>query len=94
MLVVIDLSGKIACFPADEGAAFSSVTETLHTLKLISNNCSSSVKNFFSRKSCFGNQNLKYCSNFNGDDGAFQCLKQHGDIAFINLETFKNLTGL
>lgn len=89
------MNGKIACLPALDGAAFTSVTETLYSLKLISSNCSSVAQEFFSRKSCYGTRKSKYCSiNYAGDNGSFHCLKEHGDVAFMNLETFKNLTGL
>lgn len=84
----------MACFPAFEGAAFSSATEILNRLKLIPNNCSSSVQEFFSKKSCYGSSDSKYCSkSLTGDSGAFHCLRNEGDVAFMNLETFKNLTG-
>jgi hypothetical protein len=88
------LEGKIACFPSFEGAAFIAVSEALQKLKLSSDNCSSSVSNYFSRKSCYLNRKSKYCrSSPNGDIGAFECLRLTGDVAFMNLETFKNMTG-
>ncbi|CRK98392.1 CLUMA_CG011751, isoform A [Clunio marinus] len=87
------LEGKVACFPSSRGASFSSVSETLNRLNLIPNNCSSSVERFFSRKSCFGNQKSKYCkNNFVGEDGPLRCLKDYGDVAFMNLEAFTNFT--
>lgn len=89
-----DLRGSKACFPALGGAAFSAVTETLNNLKLIEGNCSSTVKSFFSQKSCFGDRDSRYCKeSFVGDVGPLKCLKDFGDVAFMNMETFKNLTG-
>lgn len=89
-----DLEGRVACFPTYQGAAFVSALESLNKLKLISSNCSSSVGKFFSRKSCFGDRKSKYCgTDFVGDMGALECLTNVGDVAFMNLETFKNLTG-
>lgn len=85
------MSDKIACFPRRNGAAFSSAADALLKLNLVTDNCSSAVENFFSEKTCFGNENCK--KNFGGDNGALHCLKDFGDVAFMNLETFKNLTG-
>ena len=70
------------------------VTETLQKLRLTSNNCSSSVTDFFSKKTCYGDRQTEYCRNeFIGDSGAFNCLRHSGDVAFMNMETFKNMTG-
>lgn len=69
------------------------MTESLSKLKLIEGNCSSTVENFFSRKSCFGDKDSSYCKDsFVNDGGPLKCLKEFGDVAFMNLETFKNLT--
>lgn len=90
-----DLEGRVACFPSYEGAAFSSVVGTLHQLKLTSDNCTSSVRDYFDKTSCLGNRKSKYCrSEYLEDAGALNCLKNHGEVAFMNLETFKNLTGM
>lgn len=86
-----DLRGKTACFPAYEGAAFYAAMENLQKSKLIEKNCSNSVKNFFSSRSCYGKHNCR--TNYDGDRGAFECLKDFGDVAFMNLETFQNFTG-
>ena len=70
------------------------VTETLQKLRLTSNNCSSSVTDFFSKTSCYGDKKSKHCKNeFIGDTGAFNCLRNSGDVAFMNMETYKNMTG-
>lgn len=89
-----DLNGKVACFPSFEGAAFLSVAESLHKLKLIKDNCSSSLADFFSDSSCFGDRRSSYCrKEFAGDRGAMRCLKGFGEVAFMNMETYRNLTG-
>jgi hypothetical protein len=88
-----DLKHKRACFPTYEGAAFMAVLDTLQKLKVIANNCTSAVNHFFSDKSCFsGGQGRKCHSKYEGDDGAFRCLQESGDVAFMNLETFKKLS--
>lgn len=90
-----DLQGHKACFPSFHGAAFLSATNALQDLKLIETNCSSSVHDFFSRKSCLGDKNSKHCKqSYLGDEGAFNCLNEIGDVAFMDLATFNNLTGL
>lgn len=86
-----DLRGKTACFPSHEGAAFYAAMENFKKSKLIESNCSNSIENFFSSRSCFGSYNCR--QQYEGDRGAFECLKDHGDVAFMNLETFQNLTG-
>ena len=86
-----DLEGRISCFPTHDGAAFTAVTESLNKLNLTSSHCSIDTRNFFSRNSCFGDSKSKYCEN--SDEGAFKCLNEIGDVAFMSLETFKNLTG-
>jgi hypothetical protein len=87
------LRDKIACFPAKDGAAFLSTSDALKKLELVQSNCSSSANEFFSKKSCFGDKKSKYCQEkYLGEEGALECLKSHGDIAFLNLEIFKNLT--
>lgn len=88
---ISDLKDKIACFPNSNGAAYSSAADALQKLSLVSDNCTSSVEEFFSTKTCFGNKNCK--KSFGGDNGPFHCLREFGDVAFMNLETFKNLTG-
>lgn len=86
-----DLYKKRACFPSLEGAAFLSVSQTISKLKLSNTNCTSSVEKFFSSDSCYGNINS--CKDrYNGDAGALQCLDAHGDVAFLDMKTFKNLT--
>lgn len=93
-ILILDLAGRKACFPVHDGAAFVAATQALRSLKLISDNCTSTVKNFFHEESCFGDKKSKHCrSDFIGDRGAFHCLKGGGDVAFLNMETFKNLTG-
>lgn len=88
------MEGRIACFPSYEGAAFLTVTGTLQKLKLTPDNCSSSVRDYFSKKSCLGNKKSKYCqSEYLDDAGPLNCLRDYGEVAFMNLETFKNLTG-
>lgn len=91
----VDLKGRVACFPTYEGAAFSSVIETMQKLKLTPDNCTNSLRDFFDRKSCLGNRKSKYCrSEYLDDSGALNCLNNYGEVAFMNLETFKNLTGM
>lgn len=90
---ILDLAGRRACFPEYEGAAFAAATQTLRSFKLISDNCTSTVSNFFHEDSCFGDKSPKHCrSDFLGERGAFHCLKNGGDVAFLNMDTFKNLT--
>lgn len=89
-----DLKGQSACFPSFEGAAFASVVDSLQKLSLIESNCSHSLNDFFAKKSCLGQKNSKYCAEkYLGDFGAFNCLQDFGDVAFMSLETFQNLTG-
>jgi Transferrin len=86
-----DLRGRRACFPAQEGAAYLSVAQTLTKLQLSSDNCTSSAEEFFSSNSCYGkvnNCNEKYQQ----ESGALRCLNEIGDVAFMDLSTFKNLT--
>lgn len=85
-----ELRDKTACFPSHEGASFYSVSEHFQKSKLIESSCSKSVENFFSSRSCFGADNCH--KNYGGDKGAFECLKDFGDVAFMNMETFQNLT--
>lgn len=86
-----DLKGKTACFPSFEGASFYAVMKQLQDLKLTVGSCSNSMQNFFSGRSCFGKHNCH--KQYEGDKGAFECLKEFGDVAFMNLEIFQNLTG-
>lgn len=86
-----DLKGRIACFPAQEGAAFLSVAQTLNKLQLSSNNCTSSVEEFFSSKSCYGKVN-NCDARYDNEDGALKCLQEYGDVAFMDMKTFRNLT--
>lgn len=85
-----DLKGKTACFPAYEGASFFAVMEQLQKLNLIDGTCSKTIEKFFSGRSCYGAHNCH--KQYDGDKGAFNCLKEFGDVAFINMETFQNLT--
>lgn len=86
-----DLYGKRACFPSQEGAAFLSVAQTISQLRLSDTNCTSSVERFFASDSCFGKINS--CGDrYEGDEGALRCLKERGDVAFMDMKTFKNLT--
>ncbi|KAL7037648.1 hypothetical protein ACKWTF_009312 [Chironomus riparius] len=86
-----DLKWKRACFPSYEGAAFYSVMENLQEFQYINNNCSNGVIDFFASESCFGSRNCK--KEYSGDEGALKCLDQMGDVAFVNLELVRNLTG-
>ena len=86
-----DLKWKRACFPSYEGAAFYSVMENLQEFKYLNSNCSNGVTNFFASNSCFGSRNCK--KDYAGDEGALKCLDQMGDVAFVNLELVRNLTG-
>lgn len=90
-LSLLDLKGKTACFPSHEGAAYFSTMNTLLELKLIEDNCARSIENFFSLRSCFGPINCR--ESYHGDIGAMKCLEDFGDIAFVNMETFKNISG-
>lgn len=83
-----ELRGKVACFPSYEGAAYYGAMESLNNL--IDTNCSNSMKNFFSSKSCYGDHNCQH--KFDGEKGALECLKKFGDVAFMNMESFQNLT--
>lgn len=86
-----DLYNKRACFPSQEGAAFLSVAQTISKLRLSDTNCTSSVERFFSSNSCYGKINS--CSDrYNGDEGALRCLDDQGDVAFLDMKTFKNMT--
>lgn len=85
-----DLQYKSACFPSYEGASFYAAMEQLQKSKLIDDSCSKSVENFFSGRSCYGTHNCH--KQYGGDEGAFECLKEFGDVAFMNMESFQNLT--
>jgi Transferrin len=86
-----DLRGKTACFPSLDGASFYAIMENLQESKLIErNNCTNSVVNFFSPRSCYGKDNCR--EKYGNDKGALECLKEFGDVAFMNLATFQNLT--
>lgn len=85
-----DLRGKTACFPSYEGASFFAVMEQIQKSKLIESSCSDSVKNFFSGRSCYGTHNCH--KQYASDNGAFECLKEFGDVAFMSLENYQKLT--
>ncbi|KAG5680182.1 hypothetical protein PVAND_009707 [Polypedilum vanderplanki] len=85
----LDIKGKTACFPSYEGSSFYSVMHELQQLKYIQDNCSKSIDNFFSPASCYGQENCR--KEFSEDNGALKCLNEFGDIAFINLQTYKKL---
>lgn len=87
----IDIKHKTACFPSFQGASYYSAMNELQELKYIEDNCSKSIYNFFSPASCYG---VKNCRNeYAGDEGALKCLNEFGDIAFISLESYKQLNG-
>ena len=65
--------------------------ENLQEFKYIKSNCSNDVKDFFASRSCYGSKNCK--NEYSGDAGALKCLDEFGDVAFVNLEMVKNLTG-
>lgn len=88
-----DLKGKRVCFPSFEGAAYLSVYETLETNRLIEDTCS--FEQFFAADSCTWNPNRKFScpEKYRNDEGALRCLVDgHGDVAFLNLDVFKNFT--
>lgn len=71
------------------------VMDTMQKLKVITNNCTSEVSEFFSSKSCFSNKKGNKChSRYKEDEGAFNCLQEFGDVAFMNLETFNKLSSM
>lgn len=89
VIIFPDLKGKVACFPSPKGAAFYSVMNILQESRHIKSNCSSHVKDYFSSKSSYGLDK----SSYKGDGGAMECLNSIGDVAFIGMESIKNLTG-
>lgn len=91
-----DLKYHKACFPSYEGAAFVSVAETLRNLTLTTSECSLSegLMEFFSLDSCFWDETKSNKCNdqYRGDEGALRCLNDGADVAFINMEIWKNFT--
>lgn len=95
-----DLSGKRACFPSYEGAAYLSVLETIRQMRKKNNNdmplSPNELLDFFSDDSCTwsSRSNTKCKPEYAGDEGALRCLKDNaGDVAFVDMAVIPKLIG-
>ncbi|EDW00755.1 transferrin [Drosophila grimshawi] len=82
-----DLKGSRACLPSYEGAAYLSVLETIANVT----GTVHSPHAYFHRSSCLWHpQRGRQCPpHYGGDEGAFRCLAEGADVAFISSDVYK-----
>ncbi|XP_030554066.1 transferrin [Drosophila novamexicana] len=82
-----DLKGARACLPSYEGAAHLSVLETI----VNATGSVHSLHSYFNHNSCIWHPHRgRQCPlHYQGDEGAFRCLAEGADVAFLSSDVYK-----